>query len=106
FAGATEPSFLCHQLVKSVPLLLIVPEQERFPLLLVMVQPVAAEPPAMFTSTEPSPCRFSPVFVAAIVPSSAKVRSSAETVIVSMLETPVKSPLVETFRPPFDANWN
>ena len=38
----------------SEPFEVIVPEQARFPFELVIVQPVAPTPPAIFTSTAPS----------------------------------------------------
>ena len=44
--------------------------------------------------------------VEAIVPAPAKVRWLASVVIVSSVETPVKPPVVETFKPPeAEINW-
>lgn len=83
-------------------MLVIVPEQERLPFELVMVQPVAADPPAILTSTAPSPWRLSPVSVAARVPPWAKVTAVADTAMVSSVATPVRSPVVETFNPPLE----
>lgn len=55
------------------PLPEMVPVQVKLPVEFSTVQPVAEEPPAILTSTEPSFWRLSPVEVAVTVPAPAKV---------------------------------
>jgi len=106
-AGANAPRFLCHQpWVPVVCVDCILPEQVKFPLLLVTVHPVAPDPPAILTSTLPSSCRLRPVLVAVNVPPFAYVREVAVTPIVSILATPVNAPPVVTLRPPLLVNAN
>ena len=82
------------------------PEQVRFPVELLTVQPVAVDPPAIFTSTDPSVCRFKAVLAADSVPPLAKPKEVAVTDMVSMEGTPVKAPPVVTFSPPFEVKAN
>ena len=82
------------------------PEQVKLPVEFCTVQPVLADPPAIFTSIAPSVCRLSPVLVAASVPPLANVKAVAEAVMVSMEATPVSAPPEVTFNPPFEVNAN
>ena len=77
----------------------IVPLQVKSPVVLLTVQPVAAEPPAMLTFIAPSAWRLRAVEVAPNVPAPAKVMAVAEVAIVSIEVTPVKAPPVVTSRP-------
>src|SRR6185369_9761062 len=85
------------------------------PLLLVIVQPVANAPPAISTlpvevlpictrPVEPASSVRLEVPPAAILPPATNVNPVAETPIVSIVETPLKPPVVETSRPE-ESSW-
>ena len=65
----------------------------------VTVHPVAAAPPAIFTSPWPLDCKFSTPAVPEMVPAPAKVKAEEVTPIVSTEATPVRAPPVVTFNP-------
>src|SRR5512135_27571 len=93
------------------------PEQERLPLLLVTVHPVADTPPASSTS----PVLVLPTCTLPVVPASrvrfdvppaetappaTNVREEELTAMVSIEATPVNAPPVVTFKPPLEVSAN
>lgn len=100
--SSAEPMLIASATVSPVPILMIFP---ALPVPILIVLALSLVPRLTVPVVPESSVKaFAPVEV--IVPSAAKPRLFAEVLMVSRVETPVRSPVAETLSPPFDVSAN